>query len=77
MWKDEIIEKGMANATVECDRCGLVYEGDTCHSRCPVCGAEVTCSDVTIYLTKKERLGRNPSENGQDFERSTLFPYKL
>ena len=43
-------------ARVECDRCGLLYEGNRCHTRCPVCGAEVTCSDVTIYLTEKEQF---------------------
>lgn len=43
-------------ARIECDRCGMVYEGDRCHTRCPLCGAEVTCSDSTIYLTETEQI---------------------
>ena len=62
----------MARILVECDRCGQLYHGDHCHSRCPVCGAEVTCSDVTIYLTEIERLGNDSPVNSQDFDQVIL-----
>ena len=63
----------MAMVRVECDRCGLMYDGDHCHSRCPVCGAEVTCSDVTIYLTNQERLGASASANSKGTDWQHLF----
>jgi len=63
----------MAMARVECDRCGLMYDGDHCHSRCPGCGAEVTCSDVTIYLTHQERLGVSASANSKGNDGRHLF----